>query len=187
VDKLKQLRKSGRRWTIYHQAGFSIFGASYFPVRPDDDEYTKSYKKLLLKECKELKDLATSSNTTLKLLLYPKRSQATEPEYMCSRYGKLLDCLKKIQKNKAVQIAYGLFPEPNNRFLVDDEFTLEGYKANQMTGYQMSILRYEKDKIEAARQEFEDNWKRFFQSNETAIQQIRDERKECCGKECAHL
>lgn len=176
VGKLRELNaRSNKSWTIYHQAGFSIFGASYVPNYRDDEGYTQSYMELLLAECDELNRLAKSPNTTVKMLLYPKRSQATEPEYMKARYDKLLKWLDEIKDDDSIQIAYGPFLGPSNRLLVVGEFSLEGYKVNQTTGYQMSIVRFEKQKIAIAQQDFEENWNTFFQGKHRAIQQIRDE------------
>lgn len=179
VYRLKELKKllasEKDRKIILNQSAFSIFAASNDPMYVNAGNHSPELIKLMLEERSCLDELARMPNCSLKLILYPVRSY--EPKYLAVRFQHLLKWLNEIKDISTVDYVYAPYPVPN-RLIVVDEFCLEGYKLHNHPGYEMSLIKYQKDYIKKVQAEFEFVFNWSAMGKEDTIRRIEEKSKE---------
>ncbi len=172
VNCLREFQKSkARSMSVCNQAAFSIFCASKEPLYREAGDHSDEYISLLLEERKILNDLIDEKRILLKLILWPVR--AYDPKYLSIRYKYLLEWMHSTIDNKQVAYVLAQYPGPN-RYIFNDEFCIEGYKLHHTTGYQMSLVHYDKSKLLMFTGEFNAV---FNQSEQSKISTVREVEK----------
>jgi hypothetical protein len=152
IERLRELQESAATGlTVYNQAAFSIFCASDDPLYREAGEHSEEYMELLLEERRVLSELIEKGRIRLKLILWPVR--AYDESFLSIRYKSLLAWMKSTVQNKNVTYVLAQYVGPN-RYIVEGEFCLEGYKFHHTSGYEMSFVRYDKIEIAQALGEF---------------------------------
>lgn len=152
VDGLRELKQSGTsEISLCNQAAFSIFSASDEPLYREIGDHSDVYIDLLLEERRILCELIEEKRILLKLILWPVR--AYDDKFLAIRYKYLLEWMKSTVGNNMVTYVLAQYPGPN-RYIIEGEFCIEGYKLHHTSGYQMSLVHYDKSKIAMALGEF---------------------------------
>lgn len=170
IDRLLELRGSAAPGlTVYNQAAFSIFCASNDPLYKEAGEHSEEYMKLLLEERGILSQLIEERRIRLNLILWPVR--AYDEELLSIRYKNLLAWMRSTEQNENVTYVLAQYVGPN-RYIVEGEFCLEGYKFHHTTGYEMSLVHYDKTEIAQALGEFNGVFKQAARNKAETISSI---------------
>lgn len=157
---------------LYLQAAFSSFAISDDLMYKEAGRHSDEYMGLLLKERELLSSLGHRPGTILKMILWPVR--AYNREFMEIRYQNLITWMKEVQKDPTIDYVCAQYVGPT-RLILRDEFCIEGFKLHHSSGYEMSVVKYERSRIEDAIREFEfvhNQAKRNGQTKQDAIRQI---------------
>jgi hypothetical protein len=155
---------------VLHQAAFSIFSASDDPLYYDAPGHTPELVKLHLEEKAALEALVLRSNCSFKMILWPVR--AYEPRYLGVRYASLLEWLERAKNKSTIDFVCAHYAGPN-RLIVKGEFLIEGFKAHGRPGYDMTLVKYRRERIDQAASEFNTTFARAAASKESAIERLR--------------
>ena len=171
ADRFRELRKDeSRRLVVLHQAAFSIFAASDDQLYREVGGHSPEYMELLLAERQALDELVSMPNCSFKLILWPVR--AYEDKYLAIRYAKLLSWMEKVRDNPAIEYVCAQYPGPN-RFIVMNEFLIEGFKLHHHPGYEMTVVKYQAEQINEAAAMFYQTFGRSGEGKEAACQRVR--------------
>ncbi len=171
AERLHELTKEkSRPLVILNQAAFSIFAASDSPMYRAAGGHSPEYMQLLLAERQALEQLTEMPNCSFKMILWPVR--AYEPKYLAIRYANLLSWLEKVQDDPTIEYVCAQYPGPN-RLIIMGEFLVEGFKLHHHAGYEMTVVKYQTEQIEAAAAEFHTTFGRSGDSRVAAIQRVR--------------
>jgi hypothetical protein len=171
VDRLRELRTDqSRRLVILHQAAFSVFAASDDPAYREACGHSPDYMELLLAEREALDELTRMPNCSFKMILWPVR--AYDDKVLAMRFANLLAWLEEARDNPAVGYVCAQYPGPN-RLIVKGEFLIEGFKLHHHHGYEMTVVKYQREQIDEAAVTFYQTFGRSGESKETACQRIR--------------
>lgn len=176
ATRIRSLKPSeNRKVTIYGQAAFSIFAFSEDDMYARAGNHSPEYMSALKEERDATEEILANPNVKLQLMLWPVRAYATE--LMCIRYDNLLEWMRKAKEMKNVEFKCFRYPG-YNMLIVPNEFVLEGYKSKSVSGYDMSVLRYQPGTIEDAVRTFRHNWDRCEGDKDEAIACVEKMRTE---------
>jgi hypothetical protein len=171
VQRLRELlQDTSRDLEIRAQAAFSIFAVSDDPRYRRQGEHTEEYMHLLLAERAAMHALATSPRCRFKLFLWPAR--AYEPEYLAVRFQALLKWMEEVKGVSSVEYVCAPYSGPN-RIIVKDDFCVEGFKLHHQSGYQMTIVKYEREATELAAREFDIEFAQCREDKSITIEKVR--------------
>ena len=155
---------------IYLQAAFSHFAASEtgaFNGQPKNEiDIAMQQKDVLIKLCRQ-------SRTQLKLMIWPMRKYSKKDLEI--RYRNLLDWMESTLDKPNIEFLCAEYEGPN-RFIVKDQFCIEGYKKHPTTGYDFTLVKYGKTAIDASIREFMMMYEKARNeghTKQTAIETIR--------------
>ncbi len=172
VDRFRELQQSRAKGiAVYNQAAFSIFSASNEMLYQEEVSRPGEYVELLLEERRILCELIQEKRILLKLILWPVR--AYDSKFLAVRYGHLLDWMKSTVENENVTYVLAQYVGPN-RYIIENEFCLEGYKLHHTSGYQMSLVHYDESRIATALGEFNAIFEQANHSKVATVSKIQE-------------
>ncbi len=164
------LKEKTKRIQVLNQAAFSIFCGSDDPMYRESKGHSAEYVKLLLEEKSALDELVRKPNCTLKMILWPVR--AYEDKYLAVRYKNLLSWMQSVKDDPTIRYVCAQYPGPN-RLIVNGEFMAEGFKTNNNPGYPMTIVKYRREQMEEASEEFHTTFGRAGGDKASTIEHIK--------------
>lgn len=153
LDRLT--KRSELNLCIYEQAAFSTFGISEDQqVWRASPEYSEEYFRASIRQRQLLDHLAREERTTLKLIIHPVR--AYEPPRMYERLNTLLKWMSEpaILTNDRIDFVKARYDGPN-RIIVQEEFSIEGFKLHDTSGYELSMVHQDGQRIAEAISSFD--------------------------------
>lgn len=181
VRSLGEMLKTNEPIEIYEQSALSTFGIasqSYLWGQEESD-----YVRLILDQKAKLEALAEQDRTTVKLVLRPIRRYT--PKWMRARCEALLECLRSFVDSPNVDFVVVEDYEVPNRLIVKNEFSIEGYKMYDSSGYELSVIRDATDEINEAIDSFQQvfNKQRSNQTKADVIAYFEKVRDSCVEAE----
>ena len=156
--------------TVYAQAAFSAFAVSDDPMYQEAGGHSDEYMSMLLEERRLFHQLILRPTTLFRMLLWPVR--AYEEKYLAIRYKALLSWMREVRDLPNVQFLCAQYLGPN-RYIVQGDFCVEGYKLHHTSGYEMSVVKYQQSRIAEAVGEFKGSYQGACTAGETKDTAIR--------------
>ena len=170
IARLNELRRDNKALVILHQAAFSIFGASIDELYSEAVGHSPEQMDLLLEERHALEELVSMPNCSFKAIFWPE--QAYERKYLSIRCSNLLSWMEKVKDDPKIDYVCAQYPGPH-RLIVIGEFMIEGFKLNNQPGYEMTVVKYQAEKINEAAALFYQTFERAGDNKETARERVR--------------
>lgn len=164
--------------TVRNQAAFSIFCASGHDLYREAGKHSDEYMKLLLKEQELLLELIDLGRIRLRLILWPVR--AYEEKYLAVRYETLLKWMEERIDDGRVEYIVAQYSGPS-RYIVGEQLCLEGFKLHHTSGYKMSIVHYDRERIDKALMQFDVTFFAAQSTKEAAIREVKRRFDETLG------
>lgn len=164
---------------VRHQAAFSVFAVSDDASYWEAGDYPEEYRKLLLQGRQLLDLLLEKERIFLKLILWPVR--AYEPRFLKVRCDNLIAWMKGAADNDRIEYAIFDYKSPPNRYVFGTDFCLEGLKLHRTSGYRVSLVHYDTDRIRGAASTFDGLFRQAGGDKRAAITAIEGRCREVCG------
>ncbi len=170
-SRLHDLLVTKKPIELYMQAAFSLFAGSQ---QGEHDGQSSEEIEIGMLQKKLLIQLVEQPTTQLKLIIWPYRDYSKKQ--LQSRYINLLDWMNGSLSNKNIEFLCADY-EGANKFVVKNNFSIEGYKKHPTTGYDYTIAKYDQtfldDTIEEFMQIFDDA-KNKGETKQTAIDTVKN-------------
>ncbi|HYL77621.1 MAG TPA: adenylate/guanylate cyclase domain-containing protein [Bryobacteraceae bacterium] len=190
-NQLKKLvERTKHKLFIYEQSAFSTFGICDDHNEPgnharehlwsNQPEYGKEYRRARIQQRKLFEDLARQKRTTLKLIIYPK----VPAPHRCARLRRLLKWMEEVKKNPRIDFVVATEGSVN-RLIVKGEFSIDGFKIHNTSGYELSIVHRDEGDIAKAISDFDrvfDQAREQGSTKEAAIMYVKCALKDLCPK-----
>jgi hypothetical protein len=171
IARLRELQEEQQKaLIILHQAAFSIFGASIDELYSEAVGHSAEQMELLLEERHALEELVRMPNCYFKAIFWPE--QAYEKKYLAIRCANLLSWMDKVKDDPKIDYVCAQYPGPH-RLIIMGELLIEGFKLNNHPGYEVTVVKYQEEKINDAAKLFYQTFGRSGGSKEAARERVR--------------
>jgi hypothetical protein len=168
-EKLLEERPSNL--IIRVQAAFSSIATSGDPLYRVDDYHSDEYVGLLLEEKRLLLKMADLPNARLSLLLWPVRAYLSK--HLAPRYRFLLNWMQEAIEQKNIDYLIGRYLGPN-KYIISERLVIEGYKLHHTPGYEMTIVKYDSEKVQNGIRDFEVMYRKSQEEGSTKATAIAE-------------
>jgi hypothetical protein len=139
---------------IYEQAAFSTFWISRKSLAGQENT---NMGDLLVQQQEALNELVEKAGQ-FRMILNPKSRPDYPPRTKVARYKALLKWMDDHKSNSKIDWVESTAKIPN-RLMISSKFCLEGYKLAPTSGYDLSLVHFDKEKLEKMITEFDEVFK----------------------------
>jgi hypothetical protein len=154
------INRPGENLTIFEQAAFSTFSiADQSDWLEEEAMPPASVIKKLVRQKKLMQQLAMNPTTRLRLILQPNNSER-KPSVDILCLTTLIEWMEEIEGRANIEFVISEFEIPNRLMLVQEghNFCIEGYKRDNVAGFELSIVERSPNKVKAFTDSFDRYW-----------------------------